>query len=126
VFTEVHFGNHFALEGASKKKSEICRWVAPAAWQEGMPPCKPSGSAPPPSAPSCQAGSRAQQLQTLPPVVGCPPPGRAIGAEVLVDDNPAYALECAQAGIQVLLYDWQHAYPWSKTADGPSHHRITR
>lgn len=25
VFSEVHFGNHFALEGASRKKSEICR-----------------------------------------------------------------------------------------------------
>ncbi|EFN53768.1 hypothetical protein CHLNCDRAFT_10527, partial [Chlorella variabilis] len=75
VFTEVHFGNHFALEGTSKKKSEICR---------------------------------------------------AIGAEVLIDDNPAYAVECAQAGIHVLLYDWDHAYPWSKTAAGPVHERITR
>jgi hypothetical protein len=28
VFTEVHFGNHFALEGASKKKSDICRRAA--------------------------------------------------------------------------------------------------
>lgn len=26
IFSEVHFGNHFALEGASRKKSEICRW----------------------------------------------------------------------------------------------------
>ncbi|KAL4419874.1 hypothetical protein ABPG75_006972 [Micractinium tetrahymenae] len=75
VFTEVHFGNHFALEGQSRKKSEICK---------------------------------------------------AIGAEVLIDDNPAYAQECAAAGIHVLLYDWQHAYPWCKTADGPCHDRITR
>ncbi|PSC74997.1 NLI interacting factor-like phosphatase [Micractinium conductrix] len=75
VFSEVHFGNHFALEGASRKKSEICH---------------------------------------------------AIGAEVLIDDNPAYAKECAEAGIHVLLYDWQHGYPWSKTPDGPRHDRITR
>ncbi|KAI7843161.1 hypothetical protein COHA_003145 [Chlorella ohadii] len=75
IFSEVHFGNHFALEGASRKKSEICR---------------------------------------------------AIGAEVLIDDNPSYAVECAQAGIHVLLYDWDHGYPWSKTADGPVHPRITR
>lgn len=27
VFCEVHFGNHFALEGVSKKKSDICRWA---------------------------------------------------------------------------------------------------
>lgn len=41
----MHFGNHFALEGVSKKKSDICR---------------------------------------------------SIGAEVLIDDNPSYAVECAQ------------------------------
>lgn len=64
------------------------------------------------------------QLQTRP--LCCRLPRRAIGAEVLVDDNPAYALECAQAGIHVLLYDWKHGYPWSRTADGPSHSRITR
>jgi TFIIF-interacting CTD phosphatase-like protein len=27
VFSEVHFGNHWALEGKSKAKSEICRCV---------------------------------------------------------------------------------------------------
>jgi hypothetical protein len=37
-----------------------------------------------------------------------------IGARVLIDDNPSYALECAAAGIHVLLYDWGGAYPWSK------------
>lgn len=52
IFSEVHFGNHFAKEGASRKKSDICR---------------------------------------------------AIGAEVLIDDNPTYAKECAEAGIHVLL-----------------------
>ena len=37
---------------------------------------------------------------------------------MLIDDNPRYAVECAEAGIDVLLYDWQLNYPWSKTADG--------
>eukprot|EP00891_Asterochloris_glomerata_P006050 jgi/Astpho2/6050/Aster-04003 len=67
IFKEVHFGNHWAMEGTSKPKSEICREV---------------------------------------------------GAQVLIDDNPRYAVECADAGLLVLLYDWQHSYPWSKTADG--------
>ena len=69
-----------------------------------------------------------------PPTTPTPPsptppycPCRSIGAEVLIDDNPAYALECAQAGIHVLLYDWDHAYPWSKTpGGGPTHDLITR
>jgi hypothetical protein len=39
---------------------------------------------------------------------------RSIGAHVLIDDNPGYAIDCASAGIQVLLYDWEEAYPWSK------------
>ena len=43
---------------------------------------------------------------------------RELGVDVLIDDNPVYAVECAQAGINVLLYDWQLTYPWSKTADG--------
>lgn len=59
----VHFGNHWALEGRSTSKSELCG---------------------------------------------------AIGASVLVDDNPGYAAECAEAGMRVLLYDWQGAYPWAK------------
>lgn len=37
---------------------------------------------------------------------------------MLIDDNPRYAVECASAGIDVLLYDWNDSYPWSKTADG--------
>lgn len=44
--------------------------------------------------------------------------GRDIGAAVLIDDNPAYAMDCAEAGMQVLLYDWRLEYPWAKTADG--------
>ncbi|KXZ52461.1 hypothetical protein GPECTOR_9g505 [Gonium pectorale] len=63
LFQEVYFGNHFALEGTSRKKSDICK---------------------------------------------------TIGAKVLIDDNPSYAQECAAAGINVLLYDWEGAYPWSK------------
>ena len=49
-----------------------------------------------------------------PDLLGC----REVGAQVLIDDNPRYAVECADAGLLVLLYDWQHSYPWSKTADG--------
>eukprot|EP00967_Tisochrysis_lutea_P149170 scaffold286247_cov17-Tisochrysis_lutea.AAC.2 len=64
---EVYFGNHWSLEGTSRKKSEICQ---------------------------------------------------AIGASALIDDNPGYALECASAGIHVLLYDWQNRYPWSKLPAG--------
>lgn len=76
IFSEVHFGNHFALKGSSRKKSEICH---------------------------------------------------AIEADVLIDDNPGYAVECADAGIHVLLYDWRGKYPWSKTEQGgPVHERITR
>eukprot|EP00951_Prasinocladus_malaysianus_P005852 scaffold41197_cov40-Prasinocladus_malaysianus.AAC.1 len=43
---------------------------------------------------------------------------KSIGAHVLIDDNPGYALECAEAGIHVLLYDWNLSYPWSKTPCG--------
>ena len=28
IFKEVHFGNHWAMEGTSKPKSQICRWAA--------------------------------------------------------------------------------------------------
>jgi hypothetical protein len=44
---------------------------------------------------------------------------------VLVDDNPQYALDCAEAGLQVLLYDWQLSYPWSKMPSGAVHPNIT-
>lgn len=75
IFEDVHFGNHFALSGAARPKSEICK---------------------------------------------------ELGLEVLIDDNPRYALECAEHGIRVLLFDWNLSYPWSKTADGPEHPLITR
>jgi hypothetical protein len=64
---EVYFGNHWSLEGVSRKKSDICA---------------------------------------------------AVGAAVLIDDNPSYATECAGAGMHVLLYDWDSSYPWSKLAPG--------
>lgn len=43
---------------------------------------------------------------------------KAVGASLLIDDNPSYAMECAAAGINVLLYDWNRSYPWSKLPDG--------
>lgn len=49
---------------------------------------------------------------------------RTIDAHVLIDDNVGYALDCANAGIHVLLYDWQDSYPWSKLPEGFSHPRI--
>ena len=73
IFSEVHFGNHFALEGASRRKSEICRDV---------------------------------------------------GAHVLVDDNPQYALDCAEAGVEVMLFDWERRYPWSKALGAGEHERV--
>lgn len=33
---------------------------------------------------------------------------------MLIDDNPRYAIECAKAGIRVLLFDLNNSYPWSK------------
>uniref|UniRef100_A0A061R900 Haloacid dehalogenase-like hydrolase superfamily protein n=1 Tax=Tetraselmis sp. GSL018 TaxID=582737 RepID=A0A061R900_9CHLO len=75
VFSAVHFGNHWAKEGKSLPKSQICK---------------------------------------------------NIGAACIIDDNPGYAVECAEAGIDVLLFDWNLGYPWSKTPDGPSHEKILR
>ena len=72
LFRDVYFGNHFAMSGKSRSKSEICR---------------------------------------------------AAGAHVLVDDNPGYAVDCARAGLHVLLYDWGGAYPWAKlTAEQAAEH----
>ncbi|WOL06513.1 hypothetical protein Cni_G15247 [Canna indica] len=75
LFQEIHFGNHFALDGVSKPKSEICR---------------------------------------------------SLGAHVLIDDNPKYALECADVGIRVLLFDYDNSYPWSKTGSATSHPMVTK
>ncbi len=55
---------------------------------------------------------------------------RDIGAAVLIDDNVSYALECADAGIEVLLFDWNGKYPWSKQSPGSvcvdAHPRVRR
>ncbi|KAJ8750645.1 hypothetical protein K2173_015826 [Erythroxylum novogranatense] len=75
VFEEIHFGNHFALDGQSRPKSEICR---------------------------------------------------SLGAKVLIDDNPRYAIECAEAGIRVLLFDYENSYPWCKTDSVDQHPLVTR
>ncbi|KAJ4899202.1 HAD-like domain protein [Raphanus sativus] len=75
LFKQIHFGNHFALHGDSKPKSEICR---------------------------------------------------SFGAEVLIDDNPRYAEECANIGMKVLLFDYENSYPWSKTESVDRHPLVTR
>eukprot|EP00249_Psilotum_nudum_P015264 c25229_g1_i1 orf=423-1595(-) len=51
---------------------------------------------------------------------------RLLGAELLIDDNPEYAMDCAERGIEVLLFDYNYSYPWSKTPDGPVHPLVTR
>ncbi|KAJ3695751.1 hypothetical protein LUZ60_001128 [Juncus effusus] len=75
LFNEIHFGNHFALDGQSKPKSEICR---------------------------------------------------SLGAKYLIDDNPRYAMECAEVGIKVLLFDYHNSYPWCKTGVEESHPLVTK
>ncbi|KAF3439755.1 hypothetical protein FNV43_RR18033 [Rhamnella rubrinervis] len=75
MFEEIHFGNHFALNGESKPKSEICR---------------------------------------------------SLGAKVLIDDNPRYALECAEAGMRVLLFDYENSYPWCKIESIDQHPLVTK
>ncbi|CAH8384553.1 unnamed protein product [Eruca vesicaria subsp. sativa] len=75
LFKQIHFGNHFALHGESKPKSEICR---------------------------------------------------SFGAEILIDDNPRYAEECANIGMKVLLFDYENSYPWSKTESVDRHPLVTR
>ncbi len=46
---------------------------------------------------------------------------REIGAAVLVDDNPGYAVDCASAGLPVLLYDWQLSYAWNRPSPAYVH-----
>ncbi|OMO67079.1 5'(3')-deoxyribonucleotidase [Corchorus capsularis] len=75
LFQEIHFGNHFALDGESRPKSEICRFL---------------------------------------------------GAKILIDDNPRYAIECAQVGIRVLLFDYENSYPWSKMETIDQHPLVTK
>ncbi|KAI8027202.1 hypothetical protein LOK49_LG02G01117 [Camellia lanceoleosa] len=75
LFQEIHFGNHFALEGQSRPKSDICR---------------------------------------------------SLGAKVLIDDNPRYAMECAEVGIRVLLFDYENSYPWCKIEFINQHPLVTK
>jgi len=75
LFQEIHFGNHFALDGESRPKSEICR---------------------------------------------------SLGAKVLIDDNPKYAIECAEVGIKVLLFDYENSYPWCKIESINHHPLVTK
>ncbi|XWS26518.1 hypothetical protein CRYUN_Cryun26dG0038400 [Craigia yunnanensis] len=75
LFQEIHFGNHFALDGESRPKSEICR---------------------------------------------------LLGSKILIDDNPRYAVECAQVGIRVLLFDYENSYPWCKTESIDQHPLVTK
>ncbi|KAM0884971.1 hypothetical protein ACQ4PT_030666 [Festuca glaucescens] len=75
LFEQIHFGNHFALQGQSRPKSEICR---------------------------------------------------SFGAQVLIDDNPRYAQECAEDGMRVLLFDYDNSYPWCKTGVDQSHPLVTK
>lgn len=52
---------------------------------------------------------------------------RTLGACMLIDDNLSYAMQCsALPGFQVLLFDWNQSYPWSRTADKLPHnvHRL--
>ncbi|RDY07327.1 hypothetical protein CR513_08575, partial [Mucuna pruriens] len=75
LFHEIHFGNHFALDGVSRPKSEICR---------------------------------------------------SLNAKVLIDDNPRYAIECADVGIRVLLFDYENSYPWCKNESVDQHPLVTK
>lgn len=51
---------------------------------------------------------------------------RSFGAQILIDDNPRYALDCAENGIEVLLFDYHNSYPWCKTSDMSLHPLITK
>ncbi|XP_010527054.1 PREDICTED: uncharacterized protein LOC104804446 [Tarenaya hassleriana] len=75
LFREIHFGNHFALHGESRPKSEICR---------------------------------------------------SFGAEILIDDNPRYATECANIGMKVLLFDYENSYPWCKAESTDQNPLVTK
>lgn len=75
LFQEIHFGNHFALDGVARAKSDICK---------------------------------------------------SLGAKILIDDNPRYAIECAEVGIRVLLFDYENSYPWCKTQSVSQHPLVTK
>ena len=73
VFGDLYFCNHFALDGESVSKADMCARV---------------------------------------------------GADLLIDDNPGYALDCAESGLDVILFDYQGTYPWSKAC--ADHERISK
>ncbi|KAK2992582.1 hypothetical protein RJ640_009192 [Escallonia rubra] len=50
----------------------------------------------------------------------------SLGAKVLIDDNPRYAIECAEAGMRVLLFDYENSYPWCKTESVTQHPLVTK
>ncbi|CAI5956705.1 unnamed protein product [Closterium sp. NIES-65] len=121
VFSSVHFGNHFALEGTPRPKSEMCRELGAEVLIDDNPRY------------ALECAEHVIQVLLLlftnptPPFPlppSFPPLYRELGAEVLIDDNPRYAMECAEHGIQVLLFDWLLQYPWSKTAGGGPHHEL--
>lgn len=41
---------------------------------------------------------------------------REIGAGLLIDDNPVYCLECSDAGVDSILFNYENQYPWSQLA----------
>ena len=51
---------------------------------------------------------------------------RLINAKVLIDDSVSYARECAQAGMQALLFDLNGSYGWNKLDTKQGHDNITR
>ncbi|XP_022898182.1 uncharacterized protein LOC111411799 isoform X2 [Olea europaea var. sylvestris] len=51
---------------------------------------------------------------------------KSLGAKVLIDDNPRYAIECAEVGIKVLLFDYENSYPWSKMESVNRHPLVTK
>lgn len=50
---------------------------------------------------------------------------REAGATILVDDNPVYARECADAGIDVLQFNLAGNYAWGGKREDDAHPRIT-
>ena len=51
---------------------------------------------------------------------------RSLNAKVLIDDNPRYAIECADVGIRVLLFDYENSYPWCKNESVDQHPLVTK
>lgn len=73
-------------------------------------------------------GQQRLHTQRAPDIFSYPllllPLTRTIDAHVLIDDNVGYAMDCADAGINVLLYDWEDSYPWSKLPEGCAAGRV--